>query len=550
METRYGLGMRVPKTKENVHGWKDIDIFSLDLSKAKNHVVLYFGGGTTISSKEANGGGSRYLEKMLAPHKADIYSFYYPSKDGEADTSQDEMNEIMEQLFSPLVLDTKGNLLPKEQIKQNLGNITFVSYCYGNSVVENIWDKLRYKLLYKGMSNKDIIDTCATLTNIAYSPYTKLQHEQNLGQSVNFFSFNDKSIRPLSKWFNQTTEPNLGAGKIVTLQPNKIAYVVNSVLDIRRSSDDHPFTLIAPNDARGEKDLNIPIDERAKLVGQLFTQCILENMQGQFDLQKVYEDMQQIITKAQNTEFEKEQYALLEDKLNGVVLESVLDKRGVNLQGIFNNRYSIDILNRKNDEKLPEKINYSTCPKLEEYVDYVPNTTWAKKVGTALAFHRPSIPYEKKVLIFGDGKYYWKGSALTQNSIDLKKEYVCARLRNLDFSNAIEVEACMPYVGERKYNYISIKPAKVFEEKNYKTLEELESGIVEGIQDNPQLTAEQTRVICNLAINMNVVDTNIKTNNYSLDQNIWNNEIKIDKNGQIGVNYQANTESAMDKGSK
>jgi len=193
--TRIHLGRR-SKIEENLpKNWEQLDINSFTIPTDKKNIFM-FGGNTTTSAYTANG-NAKAIESFIDEdqlQKTNIYSFYYDDepfnnkqvllKDYEEDVIQ-----IFEKIFKPMIFDKKGNIKELKGIEQVFNNTVFASHCGGSAYVNIIIDKL-----YDTLAENFTPNTAKFLINkIQYFSYAPIRLPNHNVNSLIITPFADNS---------------------------------------------------------------------------------------------------------------------------------------------------------------------------------------------------------------------------------------------------------------------------------------------------------------------------------------------------------------------
>lgn len=128
------------------YNWQFQDIKSFKLPQGKSFFV--FGGNNTNCAEAANG-NAKVVEKLLSEsnrEKSNIYSFVYDAEPISykskclTESYEEEIHQLFEQMFKPLITDKIGNLKEKQGIEKVFRNLVFVSHCGGSNFVNVLID--------------------------------------------------------------------------------------------------------------------------------------------------------------------------------------------------------------------------------------------------------------------------------------------------------------------------------------------------------------------------------------------------------------------------
>lgn len=183
MAIRIRTVKRVSKTPENPHGCREVNPRA---EKIIRPVVFCVSGDGTLKPRQANAMG-KYAEQLLGvvgrppeEREFDIVSAYYDNverpqemynsreyyqnpQDKPAAYTEDEKNppyvsELYENYFSQLIFDENKRPLPLPEIRSNLRQVNFLTFCHGHFVVAKLADLMHQKMVEGGYSprNADI----------------------------------------------------------------------------------------------------------------------------------------------------------------------------------------------------------------------------------------------------------------------------------------------------------------------------------------------------------------------------------------------------------
>ncbi len=137
------------------YNWQLEDMKNFKVPQGK---VFFIFGGNTTNCPEAANGNAKVVERLLTEDnrkKSNIYSFIYDAEPisyvtkGLTDKYEDEIHQIFEQVFRPLITDKLGNLKEKQGIEKVFKNLVFVSHCGGsnfvNVLIDDFYDTLTTK---------------------------------------------------------------------------------------------------------------------------------------------------------------------------------------------------------------------------------------------------------------------------------------------------------------------------------------------------------------------------------------------------------------------
>ena len=177
MNVEMFFGHRVPKSKENKHGWERIDIDDIDTTKP---VLLCFGGNNTTIDRYANF-MAKTAERLLNITPSDkylnIYSISYHHDKDEQSESEDEIaamsekdiSRIVDALFLPLVTCKDGRI-STVQAQKNMRNINIFSFSYGSKIVNDLTNAFADIMVKLGYTDDETKDILKQIFHLAYAP--------------------------------------------------------------------------------------------------------------------------------------------------------------------------------------------------------------------------------------------------------------------------------------------------------------------------------------------------------------------------------------------
>ena len=186
-------GQRIYKNEQNKYVFKKIKLQDLHISKPS---ILILGGNATTSNLATNG-YIKQIEKLLGiknnDQLVDIYSINYNKCDKTTgNINNEEIEQIINSTFLPLITDNNGKKLDKKFAIRNIRNINIFTHCLGAKVVDIIFDNLYDKMLNKlKYDTDDIKDILSQVVHISYAPLTC--NNKNI-TNIYFKSLDDKKV--------------------------------------------------------------------------------------------------------------------------------------------------------------------------------------------------------------------------------------------------------------------------------------------------------------------------------------------------------------------
>ena len=182
-EVPYGIGKRDLSCENN---WKKLNTHSYKIDKP---TIFCFGGNTTSTAEKANGMCKVAASLIGLKQKESDEGATYDEVDVvgvsygemlENDPSfasyitQQELLELVDNVFVPLVVDENLTRLSTEQAQKNCNQVTFFSHCYGATVVNQLVSFLFSRMQSFGYSNQEILDIQRQMTSISYAPMEEI----------------------------------------------------------------------------------------------------------------------------------------------------------------------------------------------------------------------------------------------------------------------------------------------------------------------------------------------------------------------------------------
>jgi len=156
--------------------------------------IICLGGNGTISSREANnvckiaegliGLKAQEGKEEATYDSVDVIGVVYGLEVSEiADRfglnsfragklSDDDIDEIINEMLLPLCFDDEGNLLDIDSACKNMSLITFFTYCYGATALFEIMYFFNKKLVNLGYSKEEVRKLLSCTAQVTFAPYT------------------------------------------------------------------------------------------------------------------------------------------------------------------------------------------------------------------------------------------------------------------------------------------------------------------------------------------------------------------------------------------
>ena len=247
----FAVGKRVGKTKNNQYGWLNVNPEEISADKVGKPVIYVFNGSGTIEDAYANA-GARFVKNLIGRDYAQIFSFKYGhfENDTFGDLTTNELQYIADCIFLPLLYNKNYEPYSKDEIKNHLGAVNFVSNCFGNTVVTKLMDILG-DYLEEGIkcTPAEVVDITNNITYIAFAPEEVKTSTRYLGNRIAFKSLRDWAFQNETREQYNLVDENdkeifLGAGKVFRDAPNRITVVSNSFVDYATEFDEHVMTSV------------------------------------------------------------------------------------------------------------------------------------------------------------------------------------------------------------------------------------------------------------------------------------------------------------------
>ncbi|MBQ9792789.1 MAG: hypothetical protein IJW32_03510 [Clostridia bacterium] len=182
-EVPYSIGKRDLSCENS---WKQLNTHSYKIDKP---TIFCFGGNATKTEQIANGMCKVAASLIgLKPKQAnegatydevDVVGVSYGQafKDSSAFASyitQNELLELVDNVFVPLAVNENYERLSVEQAQRNFNQVTFFSHCYGATVVNQLISFLFLRMQSFGYSNQEILNIQKQITSISYAPMEEI----------------------------------------------------------------------------------------------------------------------------------------------------------------------------------------------------------------------------------------------------------------------------------------------------------------------------------------------------------------------------------------
>ena len=534
----FGVGKRVDKTEKNPFGWEELNTAHIDILSSQKPVVLCFGGNGVISPRQANY-NSKLIEGFIGKESCNIYSFYYGNfNNNKGDLLPEEIDQIYNDIFSPLIYDKNGNIYSQQKIENNFNKVVFVTHCMGDFYVNVLGAKIHEELVKSGYQPDSANHIMQKLINISYAPFNL--NTKNSIPKMQFITLRDQILDNQSIEFEDENEKveYMGAGKLIK-ENNKLTLVANSFANLDEMLNEHAIKLIELGNGVSRYSKN---DQRILTIANCFSLALSYAILNKRDLNELQTILQNELDKQQNTEFEKHQKQLYEWDINGgKPIDVFMKEKGITESQIINGEVKIldklPYLLDKTGFKNYKKINYDNSSYDKFY-----NTPTLKRNEESQKIKKHALnslfleknEINRQYLITKDGFE----TVLPSDNKQQIKYYTNAQIYKFDLNNCINVVIKAKSATDAQQNEIVVSAGKKFEDKKYNTFKELYQSIIPSIKKDEkiELTPEQTRLILSSAIEYNVPINNIILDkNLSLNSEVIHNEVDIKDDKTIKV---------------
>lgn len=203
------IGLRCPKSEQNLYGWKRVDAIPPD-----EVCVVYLGGDGSRSDKDANGYAKIAENDIMGSLQQHIPVYGVTYDFGDTDVglarkiqflknraatllSATKKNDLMKDaatenteeayidklyqniLASRVIPKQKGRRFTAEEIAQNIRKITFISHCHGGYVAYGLERRLKEQLKSLGYSLADRKMIVSQMLVVAHAPACPLGVQQS-----------------------------------------------------------------------------------------------------------------------------------------------------------------------------------------------------------------------------------------------------------------------------------------------------------------------------------------------------------------------------------
>ena len=195
-ETPYEICKLPPKFR---HSWQVVD----KTYKITKPTVIAFGGNFTFSGKQASGMANIVANLLGLKNKnhdgqiatfddVDILAVSYGKLRYAENTvmNDDEIVDLCERLFVPLVLDDSGNRLPVEEAMRNASMVTLFNHCYGSRVADEVMLEFMCRLKDLGYNAGEIHSITSQIGAVSYAPMNNI----HCGTHMKVHSYQDEVI--------------------------------------------------------------------------------------------------------------------------------------------------------------------------------------------------------------------------------------------------------------------------------------------------------------------------------------------------------------------
>ncbi len=558
-----GFGKRVEKTKENKVGWEEgsFDDVKIDTNKK---TVLFFNGNGGIEPKDANY-GAKFIEGMVGKAEEngyDLYSFYY-GHEKEKNTgsfSPEERQNIYDSFFKPFIYDEDGNILPEEQVENNLQNLRIYAYCMGMNETNILLAKMDESLT-KNFGEEKSKKLLENVFVVSFAPW----EEPTYGTNVEFKALKDYKTK--EPWYvsNHANDfdrhaPYTG---IAQIEPNKekngLEIFSNDFVSVGSKVDPHDMGwflkesgVIARGITAKDKDGSRVYSRQqsiSDMIGISLAYGLTTNAPNLQELEIVLEAQ---LNQDEKLFQEQEQKVLYEETIDGGrPFLKVLQESGLSLADVYQGKVKKDelkipISGVKNDSFEAYAVLYGQASKsYSKDICEPPEKDW---YGNGLAIYCELFYIHKDEDFVKSTFEVLKNGG--SNAFSTNKDLASMHMSGEDLKDSIIMETVVQKdVNQNEKNTMTIDIGKCFKDKEYQSYEELLDGVQDSCEGNIELTPEQTRVILNEAIAARIPFSNIELKNgISLNEEVLENEVDFDEGELIKPKEMVKTETKKNEG--
>lgn len=196
---------KVEYIRRNQNSEHHCDILNPSDLKITKPTVLCLSGNGALDLSDANGIAKQaevYLELLFkdknsnlnASGHVDLIGVKYArnaEKDDKGFLTKDSVQDIVNRMLLPLLLNNDGKRLPINEAQKNMAMVNFLTYCAGTKELTRIIKDLNIKLKMAGYSDEEIRLINKASINVAFAPYDK---EANFVPSIRVISTKDETM--------------------------------------------------------------------------------------------------------------------------------------------------------------------------------------------------------------------------------------------------------------------------------------------------------------------------------------------------------------------
>ena len=554
----YKFGHRIEKENEQDFGWENVEVQDIPLTKP---IILCFGGNAVISDKFANGMAKtteQFLGVSTKSKFVDIYSLRYAYENIElvdnngnkvkekiGVVSNEEIEEIAEQLFLSRVVNKNDKKLSVEQASKNMRNVNILSHSFGEDVVKRIIEHTATQMQEKyGYTMEDTKDILGQVLHISYGPK---KNENNYTTNFEFKSFSDEEFGKAYKaeYIKDINAqiPYLGCGEL-SLKNNTLTLYAESFVGKKEDYTDHLIQTVRRDDNWTVE--NHRADTISKCLALTLAMGVLNSKENkkrkQFvplpNAEDIKDLIQPVLDRENKSFFELKQREIWQQKMeerlkNQIDFNELLELNNITEKQLVNGKVKInDIIKNASSIKYPNNFIQDVFDK-----QILIDNNLSGKVLSLDEMKSKNLKYSVKGMILKNGICALGGED-ENDAINLK-----CNQQNLDNS----IRYSLKRFKDSYKNKLIIKKGFDFENKEYSTINELKDSVVSNVE-NMQLTAQQTRVICNLLSASKTPFTGLELEEgLELNESVINNEISINEYEQVNSVSTKKNESQMNK---
>ena len=171
--------------------------------KIKKPTVLVLGGNFTFTGKHAYAMGKiaanllglkekKHKEQIATYDDVDILAVAYGRLKYAENTvlNDDELVEVCNRLFVPMVVDDGGNRLPLEEAMKNASMLTMFNHCYGSRVADELTLEFMTKLGELGYDADETHKIMSQISAVSFAPMNNI----HCGPHMKVHSYEDMVI--------------------------------------------------------------------------------------------------------------------------------------------------------------------------------------------------------------------------------------------------------------------------------------------------------------------------------------------------------------------